>query len=118
MIGVGRSLTARLPLPQLVHFSLQKTIRTMGGNSMKMVVFTPSMLGASMYLTTPDHLGGRGNLAMEIQQTMQITGKSYAEVSKEASVIAWNVASRIDKIAIVARAQGPGDPYSWTASHV
>lgn len=58
-------------------------IRALSGNTVKVFSWHPGLTYAIFYLFGPEHLGGRGNICPLIEEEVQRTGRTFAQIARE-----------------------------------
>ena len=89
ILDVSVARTCMLPsldscaLLQHMHRKPTQDVRAISGHDVKIYTFHPIQLCALWRLFGPEHLGGRGNMRLKIEQEAARTGRPVAEVRLE-----------------------------------
>lgn len=67
----------------MLRFGSVNSVRTISGRSVKVFVWSPGMVAATIYLFGPEHLGGLGDIRKKIEDGVCVSGRAYNEVARE-----------------------------------
>ena len=67
----------------MLRFSSFNSVWSISGRSVKVFVWSPGMVAATIYLFGPENLGGLGDIRKKIEDSVCISGRAYNEVARE-----------------------------------